>query len=82
MTKAEILEALKQMTAEERLEVIETASRLLREELVEQPKLKVERELSLVEATEKMRSYYEEGSELAMFTDLNTEDFYEYEEYA
>lgn len=82
MTKAEILEALKQMTAEERLEVIETASRLLREELVEQPKLKVERELSLVEAAERMRTYYEEGSELAMFTDLNTEDFYEYEEYA
>lgn len=82
MTKAEILEALKQMTAEERLEVIETASRLIREELAKHPKLKVERELSLVEAAERMRSYYEEGSELAMFTDLNIEDFYEYEEYA
>jgi hypothetical protein len=82
MTKAEILAALKRMTTEERLEVIETASRLIREELAEQPKLNVERELSLAEAAEVMRPHYEQGSELAMFTDLDTEDFYEYEEYA
>ncbi len=82
MTKAEILAALKRMTTEERLEVIETASRLIREELAEQPKLNVERELSLAEAAEVMRPYYKQGSELVMFTDLDTEDFYEYEEYA
>jgi hypothetical protein len=33
-------------------------------------------------AAEKMRSYYAEGSDLADFTDRNTEDFYEYAEYA
>lgn len=82
MTKAEVLEALKQMSTEERLEIIETASKLIREELAEQPKLKVKRELSLAEAVEVMRPYYEQGSELATFTDLDTEDFYEYEEYA
>jgi hypothetical protein len=82
MTKVEVLEALKQMSTAERLEIIEAASKLIREELAEQPKLKVERELSLAEAVEVMCPYYEQGSELAMFSDLDTEDFYEYEEYA
>lgn len=82
MTKAEVLEALKQMNTKERLEIIETASRLIREELAEQPKLKVERELSLASAAEVMRPYYEQGSELAMFTDQDSDDFYEYQEYA
>lgn len=77
MTKAEVLEALKQMSTAERLEIIETVSKLIREEIAEQPKLKVERKLSLAEAVEVMRPYYEQGSELVMFTDLNTEDFYE-----
>ncbi len=77
MTKAEVLEALKQMSTAERLEIIETVSKLIREEIAEQPKLKVERELSLAEAAEVMRPYYPQGSELVMFTDLDTEDFYE-----
>lgn len=33
MTKAEVLEPLKKMTIEERLEVIEIASKLIREEI-------------------------------------------------
>ncbi|MEC4814943.1 MAG: hypothetical protein SAK29_16930 [Scytonema sp. PMC 1069.18] len=82
MTKAEVLEALKQMTTEKRLEVIETASRLVREELVAKSKLKIEPKLSLAEAAEVMRPFYQQGSELAMFTDENIEDFYEYEDYA
>ena len=77
MTKAEVLEALKQMSTAERLEIIETASKLIREEIAEQPKLKVERGLSLSQAAEVMRPYYQQGSELPMFTDFNTEDFYE-----
>lgn len=81
MTKVEVLAALKQMTTVERLEIIETASRLIREELAAKPRLKVE-QLSLAAAAEVMRPYYEQGSELAMFTDQDTEDFYEYEEYA
>lgn len=82
MTKAEVLEALKQMTTEERLEIIEIASRLSQEELAQQSRLKVEQHLTLAEASEVMRPYYEQGSELAMFTEEDHKDFYEYEEYA
>ena len=81
MTKAEILQALKQMTAQERLEIIESASKLNREEMVK-PQVNVDKKLSLVESAEVMRPFYEQGSELAAFTDLDTEDFYEYEDYA
>jgi hypothetical protein len=35
VTKTEILAALKNLTAEERLEIIETASRMMREEIEE-----------------------------------------------
>ncbi len=82
MTKAEVLEALKQMTTEERLEIIEIASQLLRAELATKFTPQVERHLSLAVASEVMRSYYEQGSELTVFTDSNIEDFYEYEDYA
>lgn len=60
MTKAEVLEELKQMSTAERLEIIETVSKLIREEIAEQPKLKVEQGLSLAEAVEVMRPYYEQ----------------------
>ncbi|MFE1747861.1 hypothetical protein [Coleofasciculus sp. H7-2] len=42
MTKAEILAALKQMTTEERLEIIEAASRMIREEREEKARRKAE----------------------------------------
>ncbi len=38
--------------------------------------------LSLVDAAEIIRSYYNEGSQLTKFTDLHQEDFYEYKDYA
>jgi hypothetical protein len=82
MTKAEVWEALKKMTTEERLEVIEIASKLIREEIVAKSPVTLENELSLVEATEVMRSFYEQGSELVIFADRDPEDFYEYEDYA
>lgn len=82
MTKAEVLEALKKMTTEERLEVIEIASKLIREEVTAKSKVPLQKELSLAEAAEVMRSFYEQGSELVIFADLDTEDFYEYEDYA
>ena len=82
MTKAEVLEALKQMTTEERLEIVELASRLSQEELAQQPKLKAEQNLTLAKASEVMCHYYEQGSELAMFTEEDNKDFYKYEEYA
>ena len=81
MTKAEVLQALKQMNTEDRLEIIEVASRLIREELAVKPRVKVE-QLTLAAAVEVMRPYYEKVSELAIFTDQDTEDFSEYEEYA
>ncbi len=61
MTKnvAEVLEALKNMTTEERLEVIEIASKLIREEIAAKPQVTLQKELSLAEAAEVMRSFYE-----------------------
>ncbi|NJM67230.1 MAG: hypothetical protein HC851_16920 [Acaryochloris sp. RU_4_1] len=82
MKKVEVLEALKQMTIEDQLEIIETASKLIRDELAGQSQQDIKSELSLAAASEVMRSFYEQGSELASFTDLDTEDFYEHEEYA
>jgi hypothetical protein len=82
MTKTEILEALKQLTAQERLEIAETALRLMREDLQQKAKLKAEGKLSLAAAADLMRPYYEPGSDLTAFTDLNTENFYEYEDSA
>jgi hypothetical protein len=78
MKKAEVLAALKHMTTEERLEIIETASRLIRAELIEQGS-QSEPQLSLA-TVEVMRPYYEKG-ELAEISE-DTEDFYEYEDYA
>jgi hypothetical protein len=75
MSKAEILEALQQLTDGEKLEVIEAATILLRQTIVP-PKL------SLVQAAEKMQSFYAEGSELTQWTDEDPEDFQEYQNYA
>lgn len=82
MTTTEILAALKEMTIAERLEIIETASKLIREELVKKAGHTDGRQMSLAAAVEVMRPYYEQGSKLAMFTDLDSEDFYEYKDYA
>ena len=82
MTKAEVLEALTKMTTEERLDVIELASKLIREEILTKSEFTPQKELSLAEAAEVMRSFYEPGSEVVIFADGDTEDFYEYESYA
>jgi hypothetical protein len=82
MTKAEVLEALKKMTTKDRLEVIETASKLIREEIAISSQISSHQELSLAEAAERMRAFYEQGSELVVFADQEIEDFYEYEDYA
>lgn len=75
MIKTQILEAIKQMPNVERLEIIEFALQLLREEMN-----KVEK-LSVRDAAEMMLSYYEEGSNLTEFVDSCNEDFYEYHDY-
>ena len=70
------------MQIHERLEVMEFTLRLIREEI---PQMEVSdrvQKLSLVDAAEIVRSYYNEGSELTEFTDRCQEDFYEYKDYA
>lgn len=47
MTKTEIIAALKNLTAEERLEIIEAASRMMREEIEEKVQRKAERKQKL-----------------------------------
>jgi hypothetical protein len=74
--KSEILEAIKQMPNRDRLDVMEFVVKLLREDINRTEKL------SLRDAAEIMRPFYTEGSSLTEFVDTNTEDFYEYQEYA
>jgi hypothetical protein len=76
MIETQILEAIKQMPNVERLEIIEFALQLVREEMN-----KVEK-LSVRDAAEMMISYYEEGNSFTEFVDSCNEDFYEYHDYA
>jgi hypothetical protein len=82
MTKSQILEAIRLMQTHERLEVMEFTLRLIREEMPQTDVSDRVEKLSLVDAAEIIRSYYNEGSELTEFTDLHQEDFYEYKDYA
>lgn len=75
--KSEILEAIKQMPNRDRLEVMEFVVKLLREDIN-----RTTEKLSLRDAAEIMRPFYAEGRSLTEFVDTNTEDFYEYQEYA
>ncbi|MBE9055098.1 hypothetical protein [Sphaerospermopsis sp. LEGE 08334] len=70
MINPQILEAIKQMPNVERLEIIEFALKLMREEMQNPQKL------SLTAAAEMMRSYYETESSLTEFVDTCNEDFY------
>jgi hypothetical protein len=64
MTKTEILEALKQMTTEERLEIIEAISRMMREEIEEKDRGKTERKKRLTVAAKAAIPYYQPGGAL------------------
>jgi hypothetical protein len=76
MSKTEVLAALQTLTTDETLEVIEVASRLLRQNHRSAPKL------SLVQAADRMKAFYEVGSEHAQWTDEDPEEFQEYQDYA
>lgn len=80
MMKSEILEIVRQMPNEERFEIIEFALQLVREDISKPNSNRAK--LELVRAAEAMSAFYEPGSELVEFTDLNTEDFHEYQDYA
>ncbi len=76
MSKLEVLKALEHFTAEETLEIIEVASRLLRQNIAPS------KHLSLVQAADRMRPFYEPGSELTQWIDEDPEDFQAYQDYA
>jgi hypothetical protein len=78
MTKTQIMDAIRLMQPEERLEIMEYTVRLMREEVTETA---AHRQLNLADAAKIMLSYYTEGSELTEFSDLGEKDFYEYKEY-
>jgi hypothetical protein len=69
MSKTEVLAALQNLTPEETLEVIEVASRLLRQNIAPTPKL------TLVQAADRMKAFYEPGSEHSQWVDEDPEDF-------
>ena len=78
MTQVEILEELKRFTISERLTVVETALRLIREDLqqMEQPLSRTERKRQLTAAAEALLPDYTANGELTIFTALDSEDFY------
>ena len=82
MTKSQILDAIRLMQTQERLEIMEFTLRLLREEMPQTVVSQPTQQLSLVDAANLMQSYYTEGSELTEFSDRSQEDFYEYKDYA
>jgi hypothetical protein len=82
MTKSQVLAAIRLMPTIERLEIIEFATQLMREEIIKNGESAPVKQLSLVAAAEIMHDFYAEGSNLTEFTDLSPEDFYEYENYA
>jgi len=82
MTKFQILDAIRLMPPQERLEIIEFALTLIREEKSRTDVDQTDQRLSLADAAEVMASYYSEGGELTEFTDLCQEDFCEYKDYA
>ena len=80
MTKTEILAALKNLTAEERLEIIETASRMMREEIEEKAQRKVERKRRLRAAAEAAVKDYMPGGALHDLWSADSEPYFESEE--
>jgi len=75
MSTLEILDRLKHLTNPERLAVIETASRLIREELTSPTGESGDQEKRLRTAALAVKELYEPGGELTEWTALDTEDF-------
>ncbi len=78
MTQTEILEELKKFTISERLTIIETALRLIREDLqqVEQSLTRSEKRRLMATAAKALLQDYATDDELTIFTTLDGEDFY------
>ena len=69
MTQVEIMEELKKFTISERLEIVEAALRLIREDLQQagQPLTQTERRRQLTAAAEALLPDYAAGGELTVF---------------
>lgn len=80
MTKTEILAALKQMSTKERLEIIEAASRMMREEIEQKALAKAEMKQKLAAAAEAAIPYYQPGGALANLWSSDSEDYYDCED--
>ena len=78
MTQTEILEQIKKLSPKERLEVIDAAIHLLRDELTPNvlPLTPQERKRLLSRAADALLHDYETDSELTSFTALDGEDFH------
>ncbi|MDA0745633.1 MAG: hypothetical protein O2954_03890 [bacterium] len=79
MTRIELLDELKRLSPEDRLELIEEALRLLKEDIRKQSQhvSTPNRRFQLAEAARVLLKDYEEDSELTSFTDLDGEAFHE-----
>ena len=76
MSTAQLLEELKQLSNTERLEVIEAATRLVREDLGPTAgNASAERDRRMREAAARLKDLYEPGGELTEWTALDSEDF-------
>ena len=73
-----ILEGLKKLSVQERLEIIDAVVHLLRQDLhqIGQPITRQERKKLLVAAAELLLPDYERDDELISFTALDGEDFH------
>jgi hypothetical protein len=80
VTKTEILAALKNLTSEERLEIIETASRMMREEIEEKAQRKAERKRKLRAAAEAAVKDYMPGGALHDLWSPDSEPYFDSEE--
>lgn len=78
MAQTAILEELKNLSARERLEIIEAAIHQLQEDFqkIEQPLTQLERKQKLAAAAEALLPDYEKDDELTSFTVLDGEAFH------
>ena len=77
MVYGEILEELKRLSTAERLAIVETALRLIRNDLqsTQPPQVSETRKQELAAAAKALLSDYQAGGELTVFATLDSEDF-------
>lgn len=80
MTKTEILAAIKQMTTEQRLEIMEAISRMMREEIEEKNRIKQEIDKQIRAAAEAAIPDYMPGGALHDLWSADSEPYYDSEE--